>query len=114
MKTAIDLNNKCILITGAAGFIGAALTQRILREYRCCHIIGLDNINDYYDPNVKYISSKNLTHFDSSLVESLESTFYGCISLESIDLSTFTSPTLTNMSQTFFNCSSLKALDLNS
>lgn len=53
MKTAIDLNNKNILITGAAGFIGAALTQRILREYQCCHIIGLDNLNDYYDPALK-------------------------------------------------------------
>ncbi len=53
MKTALDLNNKTILITGAAGFIGAALTQRILREYRRCQIIGLDNLNDYYDPALK-------------------------------------------------------------
>ena len=53
MKTAIDLNNKNILITGAAGFIGAALTQRILREYMGCCIIGLDNLNDYYDPALK-------------------------------------------------------------
>ena len=67
---------------------------------------------DYYDPNVEYISSIDLTHFDSSLIESLESTFYGCISLESIDLSTFTAPYLTNMAQTFFHCSFLKALDL--
>ena len=67
---------------------------------------------DYYDPNVEYISSIDLTHFDSSSLESLESTFYGCISLESIDLSTFTAPSLTNMAQTFFHCSSLKALDL--
>ena len=67
---------------------------------------------DYYDPNVEYISSIDLTHFDSSLIESLESTFYGCISLESIDLSTFTAPSLTNKAQTFFHCSSLKALDL--
>ena len=53
MKTAIDLNSKNILITGAAGFIGAALTQRILREFRHCHIIGLDNLNNYYDPALK-------------------------------------------------------------
>ena len=46
MKTTIDLNNKTILITGAAGFIGASLTQRILREYQGCCVIGLDNLND--------------------------------------------------------------------
>ena len=53
MKTRIDLNEKTILITGAAGFIGAALTQRILRECRGARVIGLDNMNDYYDPRLK-------------------------------------------------------------
>ena len=52
-KTKTDLNNKTILITGAAGFIGAALTQRILREYEGVCVIGLDNMNDYYDPALK-------------------------------------------------------------
>ena len=53
MKTKIDLNNKTILITGAAGFIGAALTQRILRECTGACVIGMDNMNDYYDPKLK-------------------------------------------------------------
>ena len=53
MKTKINLNNKTILLTGSAGFIGAALTQRILREYEGCCVIGLDNMNDYYDPDLK-------------------------------------------------------------
>ena len=53
MKTKIDLDNKTILITGAAGFIGAALTQRILRECDGCRVIALDNMNDYYDPALK-------------------------------------------------------------
>ena len=66
----------------------------------------------YYDPNVEYISSIDFTYFDSSSLESLESTFYGCDSLESIDLSTFTAPSLTNMGQTFFHCTSLKSLNL--
>ena len=52
-KNSIDLNGKTILITGAAGFIGAALTQRILREYRQTMVIGVDNINDYYDTSLK-------------------------------------------------------------
>ena len=53
MKTSIDLNNKTILITGAAGFIGAALTQRILKEYSGSRVIGLDNLSDYYDVRLK-------------------------------------------------------------
>ena len=53
MKTKLTLNNKSILITGAAGFIGAALTQRILCECSSCTVIGLDNMNDYYDPALK-------------------------------------------------------------
>lgn len=53
MKVKTNLNQATILITGAAGFIGAALTQRILREYQDCYVIGLDNLNDYYDPALK-------------------------------------------------------------
>ncbi len=53
MKSAIDLNRKTILVTGAAGFIGAALTQRILREFERVQVIGLDNMNDYYDTRLK-------------------------------------------------------------
>jgi len=67
---------------------------------------------DYYDSNVEFIESIDLTHFNATLVESLEKTFYGCISVESIDLSTFTAPSLTSMAQTFFHCSSLKSLNL--
>ena len=42
MKIEKELNNATILVTGAAGFIGAALTQRILRECKGSCIIGLD------------------------------------------------------------------------
>lgn len=53
MKTQINLNNKKILITGGAGFIGAFLVQRLLHELEGAYIVALDNVNDYYDVNIK-------------------------------------------------------------
>ena len=52
MKT-IDLNNKTILVTGAAGFIGANLVLKLLSAVSPVTIIGLDNLNDYYDVSIK-------------------------------------------------------------
>ena len=42
---------RTILVTGAAGFIGAALSIRLLQ--RGDRVVGLDNLNDYYDPSLK-------------------------------------------------------------
>ena len=49
----INLKNKTILITGAAGFIGANLTMELLRTVAPVHIVGVDNMNDYYDVSLK-------------------------------------------------------------
>lgn len=49
----VELNNKTILITGAAGFIGANLVMEIFRSYENVHVIGVDNMNDYYDVSIK-------------------------------------------------------------
>lgn len=49
----MNFNNKTILITGAAGFIGSNLCKRILKEDPECKVIGLDNMNDYYDVRIK-------------------------------------------------------------
>lgn len=51
---AIDLNNKTIFITGAAGFIGGALSLRLLESVTNAQIIGVDSLNDYYDPALKH------------------------------------------------------------
>jgi len=48
----LSLNNKCILVTGAAGFIGAFLVMELMRIANA-HIVGFDNMNSYYDPALK-------------------------------------------------------------
>ncbi len=52
-KFNVNLQNKTILITGAAGFIGANLVLEMLRTQENIHIVGIDNMNDYYDVSIK-------------------------------------------------------------
>ena len=49
----IDINNKTILVTGSAGFIGSNLVTKLIRTVPNIHIVGLDNMNDYYDISIK-------------------------------------------------------------
>ena len=49
----IDLNNNTVFITGSAGFIGSNLVLELLRTQSPINIIGLDNMNDYYDVKIK-------------------------------------------------------------
>lgn len=60
-KKTINLNSRTILITGAAGFIGANLTLRLLRELKDICIIGLDNLNHYYDISLKEYRLQQIT-----------------------------------------------------
>lgn len=53
IKNNVDIKNKTILITGTAGFIGSNLVMELLREVDSVHIIGVDNMNDYYDVSIK-------------------------------------------------------------
>ena len=50
----VNLNGKTILVTGAAGFIGANLVMELLRTAENVHIVGLDTVNDYYDVSIKH------------------------------------------------------------
>ena len=56
----IDLTNRTILITGAAGFIGSNLVKRLLQDVENVKIIGIDNMNDYYDVSIKEYRLKQL------------------------------------------------------
>ena len=49
----LDLKNKTVFITGVAGFIGSNLAERLLKEIEGIKIVGLDNMNDYYDVRLK-------------------------------------------------------------
>lgn len=49
----VDLKNKTVLVTGAAGFIGANLCKVLLRTVSGIRVIGVDNMNDYYDVSIK-------------------------------------------------------------
>ncbi len=49
----VDLNNKTILVTGAAGFIGSNLVNELLKTAEPAKIVGIDNMNDYYDVSIK-------------------------------------------------------------
>lgn len=53
MKEKVDLNNKTILITGTAGFIGFHLARRLLSETDNSTIVGIDNMNDYNPVSLK-------------------------------------------------------------
>lgn len=50
-----------ILVTGAAGFIGANLVERLLTTEQGVTVVGLDSVNDYYDPSIKEYRLRRLT-----------------------------------------------------
>ena len=65
MKDKIELNNKTILVTGAAGFIGFYLAKRLLDEYKDSKIIGFDSVNDYYDVKLKEFRLDILSKYEN-------------------------------------------------
>lgn len=56
----IDVENKTILVTGSSGFIGSNLVLKIMEQYNDIHVIGIDNMNDYYDVSLKEYRLKQI------------------------------------------------------
>lgn len=49
----VSLEGKTVLVTGAAGFIGSNLVKRLYKDLKDVTVIGIDNMNDYYDVRLK-------------------------------------------------------------
>ena len=60
----ININNTTIFITGAAGFIGSNLCKRLLNDHNV-KVIGIDNMNDYYDVKIKEHRLNELFQYDN-------------------------------------------------
>lgn len=60
LKTNIDLTNKTLVVTGAAGFIGANLVKELIKTENSLRIVGIDNLNDYYDVSIKEYRLKEI------------------------------------------------------
>ena len=63
LKYNIQLKNKTVFVTGAAGFIGSNLCKRLLQDFDV-KVVGIDNMNDYYDVKIKEYRLNELSQYD--------------------------------------------------
>lgn len=60
LQSNVSLEGETVLVTGAAGFIGANLVKRLFSDIQDIKVIGIDSITDYYDVNIKYERLKEI------------------------------------------------------
>lgn len=65
VKYNVDLKGKTVLVTGAAGFIGANLVKRLYQDVEGVRVIGIDNMNDYYDVKIKDFRLAELQQYEN-------------------------------------------------
>ena len=65
MNNVCNFGDKVILVTGAAGFIGANLAKRVCAENPDAKVIGFDSVNDYYDVKLKEYRLKELEKYQN-------------------------------------------------
>lgn len=64
----VDLKNKTVLVTGAAGFIGANLVKRIFKDFENVTVVGIDSITDYYDVRLKHERLNELAAYGDKFI----------------------------------------------
>lgn len=64
----VEFQNQAILITGSTGFIGAHLVMELLKTQFPLNIIGIDNMNDYYDVSIKVVLCQEFVQIKSDQI----------------------------------------------
>ena len=75
LQINVNLDTKTILVTGAAGFIGANLCKELLTTVKGAKVICLDSVNDYYDVSIKEYRLNELEQLSRSVTTGSTFTF---------------------------------------